>query len=511
MKILSPIFVLLWCSFPFVAWAGEKPNIVYILADDLGYGDVGCYNPSSKIATPFLDRLAQEGMRFTDAHAPSGVCTPSRYALMTGRYAWRSRLQKGVLAPFDPPLIDSQRLTVPTLLRQQGYGTACIGKWHLGWDWPKSGPDGKRDFTQVLGNGPIARGFDSYFGTDLPNYPPYCFIRNDRTVGIPSELAPLSRGGFNRAGPMLPGWKLEEILPAIEKKAVQYIEESATIKKPFFLYLPLTSPHYPIVPSRAFQGKSGAGAYGDFVMQTDYLIGQVLDALRRTGAENNTLVIFTSDNGPEITGEVRPGAYDRVKEFSHSSMGPFRGAKRDAWEGGHRVPFLARWPGKIKPGSVTAEPVCHVDFMATVAAILQAKLPADAGVDSYNMLPILMGQHRDQPLRPATIHHSANGKFAIRQGHWVLILAPTGADNTEPAWYMKDRGYQSHQQPGELYDIKSDPGQRQNLYSAEPEKVRELAALVQKYVVEGRSTPGPKQVNDVEIKWDKRSVQRPKG
>lgn len=273
------------------------------------------------------------------------------------------------------------------MLRDQGYATACVGKWHLGWSWPKPGDNGKRDFTKPVPDGPTARGFDSYFGTDVPNYPPYCFIENDRTVGIPSEAAPVGRDAFNIAGPMVPGWKLVDVLPGLEKRAVEYIGKAAKGNKPFFLYLPLTSPHYPVVPLPAFKGKGKVGDYGDFVMQTDVVVGQVLDALKNGGALEDTLVIFTSDNGPEITGEVNPGAYDRLKEFGHASMGPLRGTKRDAWEGGHRVPFIARWPGTIKPGTACAETVCHVDLMATLTALLGVKLPADAGVDSVNILP----------------------------------------------------------------------------------------------------------------------------
>jgi arylsulfatase A-like enzyme len=488
------------------ATKSSKPNIVYILADDLGYGDVGSYNTASKIPTPNMDRLAKEGMRFTDAHTPSAVCTPTRYALLTGRYAWRTRLQRNVLGPFSPPLIAEKQLTVPALLREQGYATGCIGKWHLGWGWPKPGDSGQRDYGKPISDGPTTRGFDFYFGTDVPNYPPYCFLENDRTVGIPSAMAPVGRDSFNIAGPMIPGWKLVDVLPALEERAIEYIEKSAAAKKPFFLYLPLTSPHYPVVPSAAFKGKSKAGDYGDFVMQTDHVVGEVLDALKRSGVAEKTLVIFTSDNGPEVTGEVNPGAYDRLKQSGHASMGPLRGAKRDVWEGGHRVPFIARWPGKISE-STCDETVCHVDFMATLAAMLEIKLPADAGVDSVNILPALFGEQRKAPLREATVHHSAQGKFAIRRGDWVLILAPTGDDNGkqgEPAWFQKDRGYAAHTEVGELYDLATDPTQKKNLYSTETTKVHELATLMERYVTEGRSTPGPKQKNDVEIAWDKR-------
>jgi arylsulfatase A-like enzyme len=504
-------FVLAAAALPHAAPARAagpaKPNVVVILADDLGYGDVGCYNPASKIPTPNIDRLAKEGARFTDAHSPSAVCTPTRYALLTGRYAWRTRLQRNVIGPFSQPLIAEKLLTVPAMLREQGYAAACVGKWHLGWGWPKPGDDGKRDFTKPIPDGPTTRGFDLYFGTDVPNYPPYCFLENDRTVGIPSGTAPVGRDSFNIAGPMVPGWKLVGVLPALEARAASYIETAAKGGKPFFLYLPLTSPHYPVVPAPEFKGKSRAGDFGDFVVQTDHVVGAVLDALKKAGAAENTLVILTSDNGPEITGEVNPGAYDRLKEFGHASMGILRGAKRDAWEGGHRVPFIARWPGKIEAGTVCDETVCHVDLMATLAALLHVKLPADAGVDSVNILPALLGEKRQAPLREATVHHSGQGKFAIRKGDWVLILAPTGDDNGkrgEPAWFRKDRGYGPHTEAGELFDLATDPAQKNNLYSTETAKVNELATLMERYVKEGRSTPGPRQTNDVEIVWDRR-------
>ncbi len=484
-----------------------RPNIVFILADDLGYGDLGCYNPASKIATPNLDRLAGEGVKFTDAHSPSAVCSPTRYALLTGRYAWRTRLQRNVLGPFSPPLIAEKQLTVPAMLRAQGYATACVGKWHLGWDWPKADEGGKRDFTKAVPNGPTARGFDHYFGTDVPNYPPYCFLENDRTVGIPSASAPVGRDSFNIAGPMLPDWELVDVLPALKKRAVDFIRDAAKGEKPFFLYLPLTSPHYPVVPEPRFQGKSNVGAYGDFVMQTDQVVGDVLDALKAAGVAETTLVFFTSDNGPEITGEVDPGAYDRLRRFGHASMGTLRGTKRDAWEGGHRVPFLVRWPGEIEPSTSCAETICHVDLMATLAALLEVPLPAEAGVDSVNILPALRAEPRKTPLREATVHHSAQGKFAIRRGDWVLILAPTGDDNQkrgEPDWFRADRGYTAHSQAGELYDLAADPTQKTNRYAVEPEKVKELATLMGRYVTQGRSTPGPRQSNDVEIQWDHR-------
>jgi len=482
-----------------VAQQPERPNIVWILADDLGYGDVGCFNPESKIPTPHLDRLATEGIRFTDAHSPASVCTPTRYALLTGRYCWRSRLKSQVLVPWGATLIEQDRLTVGKLLQDHGYATACIGKWHLGWQWPTrdgrppaSGPDrlSNVDFKKVIANGPTTRGFDYYFGTDVPNYPPYCHIENDHTVGIPSVP---NWPVFNRPGPMLPGWNWVNVLPEHAARAVRYIEETtkAQPRKPFFLYLPLTSPHYPVVPDPEFRGRSSAGDFGDFVAQTDAVVGQVLDALQRVGITDNTLVIFTSDNGPEITGEVRPGVYDRLRQYGHASMGPLRGAKRDLWEGGHRVPFIARWPGHFPAGATSRETICHVDFWATVAALLGEKLPDNAAEDSFNILPALRGQKLDQPLRPATLHHAASGKFAIRRGDWVLIDAPTGDDNGplrgEPQWLKEQRGYQLHTQPGELYNLAQDLSQRNNLFAQEPAIVQELRTLLEQYQRDGRS------------------------
>ena len=500
------------CHLSFAANAASAPpNIVYILADDLGYGDLGCYNKDSKIPTPNLDRLASEGMRFTDAHAPTSVCSPTRYAILTGRYAWRTRLQRGVLGPWDKPLIAPERLTVAKLLQRHGYATACIGKWHLGANYatigglPPAGgaknPMSNVAFTKPIADGPITRGFDHYFGTFVPNYPPYCFINDDRTVGIPSVREGGRDEQLNIPGPMLPGWKLVNILPELTRHAVKWVGDAAKSGKPFFLYFPLTSPHFPVVPAPEFKGKSKAGDFGDFVFQTDWTVGQVLDALTRAGVAENTLVIFTSDNGPEVV-EIKPGAYDRIPQYHHYSMGPLRGAKRDAWEGGHRVPFLARWPAKIKAGAVSDETMCHVDFLATVAAILGVKLPDNAAEDSVNVLPVLLGEKLPALAREATVHHSASGKFAIRKGDWVLIDAPTGDDNGargEPEFLKTERGYTKHNLPGELFNLREDLGERRNHFAGRPEIVRELKTLLEKYQRDGRSTAGAPQQNDVPI------------
>ncbi|WP_367873986.1 sulfatase-like hydrolase/transferase [Luteolibacter sp. Populi] len=496
--LLSACFVLACGTLP----GADRPNIVYILADDLGYGDVASYNAGSKIPTPELDKLAKQGRRFTDAHSPSSVCTPTRYALLTGRYAWRSPQKTGVLSPWGRPLIDKDRLTIATFLKQNGYRTAAIGKWHLGWTWPThdgqapaSGQDrlSNVDFTKPVADGPVTRGFDYYFGVDVPNYPPYVYIENDRVQGIPSVT---NRPEYNRPGPMLPGWDWGDVLPEITRRAEHYIEDSAKRPDPFFLYLPLTSPHYPVVPTAEFKGKSGAGDYGDFVMQTDWTVGRILDALDRSGAAANTLVIFTSDNGPEVSGEVRPGVYDRIRQYGHSSAGPLRGAKRDLWEGGHRVPFLTRWPGKIPAGTVSTETISHVDLFATVAALLEKTLPPAAAPDSFNILPALRDEPTTGPLRPATVHHGINGSLAIRRGDWVLIDAPSGDLNREPEWRKEEWKISSHQQPAELFNLKEDPQQRSNRYADQPALAAELKALLDQYRDRGRSTPGPDLQND---------------
>lgn len=482
--------------------APSRPNIVLILADDLGYGDVSAYNPKSKIITPNLDRLAEAGIRFTDAHAPSSVCSPTRYAILTGRLAWRSPLKSGVLSPWGAPIINEDRPTVPGFLRQNGYRTAAIGKWHLGWTWPtrdgqppSSGKDrlSNVDFSKPISNGPTARGFDYYFGVDVPNYPPYVYIENDHTVGVPTEA---SGPSYNRPGPVLPGWDWTNVLPEITRRSVSYIEDAPKKPDPYFLYVPLTSPHYPIVPTAEFRGKSGAGDYGDFVLQTDWTVGRILDAIDRSGQADNTLVIFTSDNGPEVTGEVKPGVYDRLRQYAHSSSGEWRGAKRDLWEGGHRVPFIARWPGKIKAGVTSQETISHVDLFATAAAIIGKSPGPEAAPDSFNILPALLGEPLSTPLRPATIHHGISGSLAIRQGDWVFIDAPSGDGNREPAWRKEEWKIQVHNEPGELFDLKSDPRQIHNLYATDRDKASELKALLDGYVTSGRSTAGPALAND---------------
>jgi arylsulfatase A len=482
------------------------PNIVLFLADDFGYGDAGFLNRASKIPTPNIDRLAAEGVHFTDAHAPSAVCSPTRYGLLTGRYCWRSRLKSGVLVPFDRTLIEPGRLTLPAMLKGRGYTTAAFGKWHLGFDWkttggeaPQLSRDGRTnvDLSKAVG-GPVERGFDYFLGMDCPNYPPYCYIENDRLRGNPAAVFPGITGpGPNpafgaidsRSGPMLEGWKQEDVLPELADRAARYIGEQGHNgrrgggQKPFFLYFASTGPHTPIVPSREFQGRTKVGPYGDWVNQVDWALGRLMESVDRAGIARDTLIVFTSDNGPERF------AYDRIRQFGHYSMGSLRGLKRDTWEGGHRVPWVARWPGRIRAGTSSSEVICHTDFMATLAALSGAALPADAGEDSYDVLPAILGRRAGgaRPIREATVLHSAAGHFAIRQGRWMYIDYPTGDDNKEPEWFKQERGYQAHGLPAELYDLSTDPQERRNVYGENPEVARGLKELLEKYKGEGRS------------------------
>jgi arylsulfatase A len=475
-----------------------KPNIIYILCDDMGYGDMQCNDPKCRIPTPNLNALAARGMRFTNAHAGSSVCTPSRYNILTGRYAWRSRLKQGIVWEWDGALIEPGRLTAPGLLRAQGYDTACIGKWHVGWDWPtKDGrhpnetlPFGKSaaperhayseqiELSGRIGGGPVDRGFNSYFGVDVPNFPPYTWFENDRLAEIPTVLKPASM--YGHPGLMLPDWSLEAMIPEFTRRAVDYIEDRARREDgaPFFLYFPLTSPHSPVVPNEAFKGMSGIGNYGDFVCEIDWVVGEVLAALERGGIADDTLVIFTSDNGPELRVPDDEGVYERAKRTGHYSMGTWRGMKRDVWEGGHREPFIAAWPSVVPAGSVCEQLVGLGDFMATCADITGAALPEDAGEDSVSMLPLLRGRS-DQPTRESLVHHSCFGKFALRSNDWIYIDAPTGGDNDEPEWFMRTRGYAPHDQPGELFNLREDPAERYNLYGDRPEIVADMKARLE--------------------------------
>lgn len=478
------------------------PNILIIYADDLGYGDLSVQNPSSKIPTPNLDRLARQGMRFTDAHSSSGVCTPSRYALLTGQYHWRKL--HGIVGSFGSSVIDAERLTLPEMLQERGYTTAAMGKWHLGWDWNAiRKPDAKRvqvevpkedpwlpktawgpeafDWSQPIPDGPLAHGFDHYFGDDITNKPPYCWIKDDRVVEAPNMMRNLkqwrpAKEGTREArpGPMISGWDPYRVLPTTTKHAYEYIKAQAKNDQPFFLYFALPSPHTPIVSNDEFDGKSQAGAYGDFVYETDDACGQLLKALEESGQAENTVVIFSSDNGPERF------AYARDQKVNHWSSHPLRGLKRDIYEGGHRVPMIIRYPGVTQPGAVSDALVSQIDLMATLAEVVGYELPDDQAEDSQNLLSVLVGTAHE--VRRAHVHNTRANRYAIRSGEWVLINADhgytRGLQEEEKQW-LKHHGYpKDDSQPVELYNLAEDLGQRHNVAADHPEKVVELQRLL---------------------------------
>jgi len=489
------------------SFATDKPNIVIIYADDLGYGDVQCYNPErGKIPTPNIDKLASQGMRFTDGHSSSGVCSPSRYTLLTGRYHWRTKLQSGIVGVFGDPLIASDRITIGTLAKQHGYRTACVGKWHLGIEWnlPKGkerlfrnfkdvtvATDEHREvwsevFSRPFKGGPTTRGFDTYFGTDIPNWPPFCYIENDRTIGIPTDLLASNLLKNNQAsvqGPALKNWTLEPILPTLGERASKFIDEANKERVPYLLYMPLTAPHTPLSVNEAWKGKSGLNLYADFVMETDAVVGRVLDGLNKSGGADNTLVIFTSDNGcaPYI-------GIPELEQMGHFPSGPLRGAKADAWEGGHRVPFIVRWPTKVKPDTICNQLVHQADIIATIAEILGTKLPDNVGQDSFSLLPLLQGS--ETPIREHSVSASIQGIPAVRSGFWKYIPAPGSG-----GWGKGG----DPSQPVQLYNLEHDLGETKNLAALMPKKVAEMEALLEKLITDGRSTPGEKLSNDVEV------------
>jgi len=422
--------------------AGRRPNIIFILLDDLGYGQPPSYRKDSEFKMPNLDRLAAEGVRFTDAHTASSVCTPTRYGVLTGRYPCRIG-QFGVLSSFSKPIIEKERLTAPSLLRAHGYHTAGFGKWHLGMTWNVEKQVKSVFAGTPVADGPTTRGFDTFCGyTEARSI--QTIIENDRVLGTFESV---------------------EVQPMLARKAVAYIDQRAKSGGPFFLYVPLSPPHTPIVPAKEFQGKSGADSYGDWIYQGDWVVGQIVEALERNRIADNTLLIVTSDNGAE-----------------HREYPPLRGSKRSIYEGGHRVPFVARWPGKTKPGLLCNDTICLNDLMATCAEIVGAKLPDNAGEDSVSIVPDLLGAATG-PVREATVHQSMAGDLAIRQVEWKMIFLVSGKK--------------------ELYNLKEDLSETRDLAAAQPEVVSRLTALMQQYVDRGRSTPGAPQHNERAINlWE---------
>lgn len=470
--------------------AQQKPNIIYILADDLGYGDVSCLNPQSKLHTKNIDQLAATGMKFTDTHSNSAVCTPTRYGILTGRYAWRTRLQNGVLWGYDTMLIKNNRTTAASLLKQQGYHTACIGKWHLGLDWQKD-ERGQVDFFQPLANGPLQVGFDYFYGIPASlDMQPYFYIENNRVTATGIDSTGGNTGkGFWRAGPTGNDFRHEEVLPNITKKATAYIRRQAKSGKPFFLYFPLTAPHTPILPAPAYQGLSGTNAYGDFVLMTDAVVGEILQAVKAAGIEKNTMIVFTSDNGCSPSADFK-----ELAAKAHFPSYIFRGAKADIFEGGHRIPFIVKWPQRIKAGTISTATTCLTDFIATLSDIVQQPLQDDEGEDSFSLLPLFLQQNGYA--RTAIIHHSIDGKFSIRKGNWKLVMARGSGGWSAPT---EKEASAENLPPIQLYDLTTDIRETTNLAGSNPAMVQSLKEQLNNIVGNGRSSKGAGQKNDVPV------------
>lgn len=501
-----------------LGWAAltgaERPNIVVILADDLGYGDLRSYNPQSRIPTPNLDRLAAQGMRFVDAHTPSALCTPTRYALLTGRYAWRTPLKRGVLDGFDPPLIEATRETLAGFLRRQGYATAIIGKWHLGMNWqtrdgsamPARGAQGgsrpgdEVDFARTLSGGPLDRGFDYFFGISASlDMSPYGFIEGRRMVMQPTSRLPNRINDFvlqQNAGVVSPGFMLEEVLPALRQRAESYVEARARERKPFFLLWALTSPHVPIVPSKEWRGATGAGAYADFVAQTDAEVGAFLSSIDRSAISESTLVIFTSDNGSafhawepqehddKLGYKPRPhGLFNAA--YGHQSNGELRGIKGDIYEGGSRVPFIVRWPGKVEAASISPALVDLTDLFATLTELVDGALPTASAEDSFSFLPALLGSAPRSAARTFAIHDSGSGVFALREGPWKLIPTRGSGGRSTPVTIEPAAG----EPAGQLYNLAERLHETPNLWSRHPDIVSRMSEKLAHLLAGERTRP----------------------
>ncbi len=502
MRLLS--LLLLSALTPLLA--ADRPNIIVILADDQGFGDLGANNPQSKIATPHLDALAKGGVRFTDGHTSSGVCTPTRYSLLTGRYHWRTRLQNGVLGGFSPPLIAKDRLTLAGLLKQQGYATGCFGKSHLGMSFPLAGggyaDDGgdfsknpkdvsKIDFAGDILGGPVDHGFDTFFGISASlDMPPFVWIKDRRMTEIPSATKT-----WLRTGPAGPKFEAVDVMPSVIDQTIAFIEgqKKTDPSKPFFAYVPLNAPHTPIVPTKEFQGSSGISPYADFVKQVDHDVGRLLASLEKQGLTENTLVIFTSDNGCSPAANI-----PELRKAGHEPNHPLRGHKADLYEGGHRVPFLLRWPAKVKPG-VSDALVGQIDFLATFAEITGASVPSSMGEDSVSFLPVLRGEK--PTVRQGIVTQSINGSFAFRDGPWKLLLSAGSGGWSSPKPGAEEAGLPAVQ----LYDLSKDLGEVANLQAQFPERVAAMKAELEKIIARGRSTPGEDLKNDVPVQLIKKS------
>lgn len=488
----------------------KQPNIIYVLTDDLGYGDISAYNELSKIQTPNIDNLATEGIQFTDAHTSSSVCTPTRYGILTGRYNWRSRLKSSVLTGKSKALIPNTRTTVASMLQQQGYETAFIGKWHLGWDWALKdstnfGGSGwnandfdNLDFSKPIKNGPKDLGFTySYGHSGSLDMAPYVYVENGLVTQQPDSITE-NKGKYSwwRKGPTSKDFIHDDVTPNFFRRAFSYIKEQASTEKPFFLYLALPSPHTPILPTEEWDGKSNLNPYGDFVLMIDAYMGRLNSAIKEAGIEDNTIVIFTSDNGCSPAAKI-----GEMQAKDHYPSYIYRGHKADIFEGGHRVPFIVKWPNRIAGNSISNETICTTDLMATCADITNYTLADNEGEDSFSLIPLFDKTPLKAAFREATVHHSINGSFAIRKGDWKLILC---ADSGGWSFPRPENKKAIDSLPKyQLYNLKTDPGEKENLWTSENEIANALQTLLTKYIVEGRSSKGKLQKNDpIDFEWN---------
>lgn len=482
------------------------PNIIYILADDMGYGDVSILNADSKIPTTHIDRIAKEGMIFSDAHTNSSVCTPTRYGILTGRYAWRTHMKNGVLQGHSDHLIDTDRETVASYLKKHGYSTACVGKWHLGMDWTSTDSNSvdkiagnNVDFSVPVKNGPLDLGFDYYFGISASlNMPPHAFMENRKVLGDLQYLSnneDLRNNNIqSKTGWWDPDYSQDRVLSEFTRKAVEWVESqfSENKQKPFFLYVPLSAPHAPIVPGMAFIDRSGIGSYGDYCMEVDWTVGQILNLLDKHNLAENTLIIFTADNGCSPRAD-----FEHLQELGHYPSYIYRGLKGSLWDGGHRVPFLVRWPEVINEGTLSDVPICTTDLIATLSEMFDEKLDVHTGEDSFSFLPAFTGKIPGWASKRGIIHHSDAGHFSVRQGKWKLVLHEKGGTRRHNP---KDKPLVN---PADiqLFDMDKDPGETTNLQHLHPEIVKNMKELLSGYIKNGRSNDGPAVLNDPSKRW----------
>lgn len=489
--------------------APPLPNILFILADDLGYGDVACYNEESRIPTPNLDQLAKEGMRFTDAHSPSTVCTPTRYSILTGRMAFRTGMRSVFVGVQGPSLIAEGRLTLPQMLRDKGYSTACTGKWHVGMTFFNEQGDTIKDrsvkgvqeidYSRAIPDGPIHRGFDQFYGTvSCPTTDwLYAYVDGDRIPVPATQLLDKSKlpkhpyANDCRQGMVADNFDHEEVDLVFLEKSKTFIQQHVqnTPERPFFLYHSMQAVHLPSFPADEFKGKTQSGPHGDFIFEMDYIVGELLQTLEELGIDENTIVMFASDNGPEV-----PTVLDMRKTYQHDGARPWRGVKRDQWEGGHRTPFIVRWPGKVAANSTSDQMTSLTDIMATCAEIIGTEIPKNAAEDSYSILPVLMGTQGDKPIRQYLLEQTISLAMSIRDGNWKYLdhIGSGGNNYDRPGeWGMSPYKLidTDPDAPGQLYDLKADPGETINLYSKHPERVAEMKKKLEEFKKSGRSAP----------------------